>query len=145
MQYKKKQFVDKGRNTLFNSYTENKFKNICCKLWDKGTALFLRCYFYIFVDILLGHYMLTCSSNRYSTKFSNLFIFKFKGEGPTYCMSLIFITCTDKQNQYNHFKTIKALQNKKPFIYIFSRLAFYLLFCWNLSNKPFSDFSKHSA
>jgi hypothetical protein len=80
------------------------------------------------VDILLNHYMLTYGSNRYFTKILNLFTFKFKGEGPIYYMPLIFITYTSKQNQYSRFKTIGALYNKKPLIYILNGLIFYLLY-----------------
>ena len=144
-QCEKKQFVDKGKDTLFNSYTEDEFEGIYCKLWARGTALSPECHFCIFVNILLGHYMLICGSDRCSAEILNLFIFEFKGEGPTCCMPLIFTTCTDKQNQYGCFKTIRALYNKKLLICMLSGLAFYLLYCWDFSNKPFSDFSKWLA
>ena len=52
------------------------------------------------VDILLGHYMLTRSSNCHAAEISDLFTFKFKGEGPTRCMPLIFTTRAGKQNQH---------------------------------------------
>ena len=81
------------------------------------------------VDILLSHYILTCSSGKYFTKILNLFTFKFKSEGPTYYIPLIFTTYASKQNQYSRLKTIRALYNKKPFIYMLSGLAFYLLYC----------------
>ena len=142
IQYKKEQFSNKGRDALFNSYTEDKFKGVCCKFQARGTASSLECHFHILVNILLGHYILIYSSNRYSTKILDLFIFKFKGKGPTRHMPLIFTTHTGKQNQYSRFKTIRALQNRKPLIYIFSGLAFYLLFRWDFSNKLFLDFSR---
>ena len=127
-QCEKEQFINKGRDTLFNSYTKDKFKGVYCELQARGAALSLKCYFRILVNILLGHYILTYSSNRLSTKISDLFTFKFKGKGPTRYMPLIFTIYIGKQNQYSRFKTIRALQNRKPLIYIFSRLAFYLLF-----------------
>ena len=42
------------------------------------------------VDILLGHYILIRGSDRRSAKILDLFTFKFKGEGPTRYMPLIF-------------------------------------------------------
>jgi len=42
------------------------------------------------MDILLGHYILTRGGDRRSAKILDLFTFKFKGEGPTYYMPLIF-------------------------------------------------------
>ena len=94
------------------------------------------------MDILLGHYILTYSGNRRSAEISDLFTFKFKGEGPTHYMPLIFTTRASKQNQHSRLKTIRALYNKKPLIYILSGLAFYLLYYWDFSNKPFPDFNK---
>ena len=109
IQCKKEQFVDKGRDTLLNSYTKNKFKGVCCELQARGTALSLKCHFCTLINILLGHYMFTYSSNRYSAKILNLFTFKFKGKGPICYMPLIFIIYTGKQNQYGRLKTIGAL------------------------------------
>ena len=144
MQQEKEQFVDKDRDTLLDRYTENKFKSIYHKLQAHRDSL-PECYFYILVDILLDHYILTHSSNRRFAEISDLFIFKFKREGPTHCMPLIFTIYTGKQNQHGCLKTIKALYNKKPLICMLSRLAFYLLYCWDLSNKLFPDFSKQSV
>jgi len=50
------------------------------------------------MDILLSYYMLTYGSNRRSAKILNLFTFKFKGEGPTRYMPLIFTIYASKQN-----------------------------------------------
>ena len=141
-QREKKQFADKGRDTLLNSYTKNEFQSVCYKLQARGAALSIEYYFRTLVDILLGHYILTYSSNRRSTKILDLFTFKFKGKGPTRYMPLIFTIHASKQNQYSRLKTIRALYNKKPLIYILSGLAFYLLYCQDLSNKSFLNFSK---
>ena len=141
MQRDKKQFIDKGRDTLLNGYTEDKFKSVCYKLQAHGGSL-LKCYLRTLVDILLGHYMLTRGGNRRSAKILDLFTFKFKGEGPTHYIPLIFTTCTSKQNQYSRLKTIKALCNKKPLVYMLSRLAFYLLYYQDFSDEPFLNYSK---
>jgi hypothetical protein len=53
--------------------------------------------------------MLICGSNKHFTKILDLFTFKFKGEGPIYYIPLIFTIYIGKHNQYNHFKTIRAL------------------------------------
>ena len=47
-----------------------------------------------------------------------------------------------KQNWYSRLKTIRALQNRKPLIYILSGLAFYFLYRQILNTKPFLDFSR---
>ena len=86
--------------------------------------------------------MLTYGGNRRSTKILDLFTFKFKGKGPTHYISLIFITYASKENQYSRFKTIRVLYNKKSLVCILSGLAFYLLYCWDFSNKLFLNFSK---
>ena len=72
IQYKKEHFANKGRDTLLNGYIKDEFKGVCCELQARGAALSLKYYFYILVNILLGHYMLTRGSNRYSTKILNL-------------------------------------------------------------------------
>ena len=99
----------------------------------------------MFMDILLSHYMLICGSNRHFIKISNLFIFKFKGEGLIYYMPFIFIICVNKQNQHDCFKIIKILCNKKPLICIFNGLAFYLLYYWNINDEPFLNFNRQSV
>ena len=142
-QCEKEQFTNKGRDTLLNSYTKNKFKATYYQLQDRGSSILLEYYFYILINILLGYYILTYSSNRYSTKILDLFTFKFKGKGPIYYMLLIFTTYIGKQNQYSYLKTIRALQNKRLLIYILSSLIFYLLYYQDLSNKLFLDFSKY--
>ena len=142
IQCKKEQFINKGRDTLFNSYIKDKFKGVCYKLQAKGAALSLKCYFCMLINILLGHYIFTHSGNRHSAKILDLFTFKFKGKGLIYYIPLIFTIYTGKQNQYGRLKIIKALQNKKPLICIFSGLAFYLLFYWDFSNKLFLDFNR---
>ena len=86
--------------------------------------------------------MLTRGGDRRSAKISDLFTFKFKGEGLTRYIPLIFTTRASKQNQHSRLKTIGALCNKKPLICILSRLAFYLLYRWDLSDEPFPNFSK---
>jgi hypothetical protein len=90
-QWEKEQFADKGRDTLLNGYTEDEFKWVCYELWAQGGSS-LECHFRTLVDILLGHYMLTCGGDRRTAKISDLFTFEFKGEGPTQCMPLIFTT-----------------------------------------------------
>ena len=120
--------MDKGKNILLNKYIKDKFKNIYRQLQAYRDSL-PECYLYILINILLGHYILTYSSNRYSAKILNLFTFKFKGKGPTRYMPLIFTIYTNKQNQYDRLKITRALYNKKPLIYMLSGLAFYLLYC----------------
>ena len=126
---------------LLNGYTEDKFKSIYCELQAYRDSL-PECHLYTLMDILLGYYILTHSGNRRFTKILDLFTFKFKGKGLTRCIPLIFTIYVSKQNQYSRLKTIRALYNKKPLIYILSRLAFYLLYYQDLSNKLFLDFSK---
>ena len=89
--------------------------------------------------------MLIHGEDRRVIKILNLFIFKFKGEGPTRCMSLIFITRADKQNQHSQLEIISALRHKKPLAYMLSGLAFYLLSRWDLGDEAFPDLSKRSA
>jgi Centromere DNA-binding protein complex CBF3 subunit, domain 2 len=60
-------------------------------------------------------------------------------------MPLIFTTRAGKQNQHGRFKTIRALQNKKPLICMLSGVVFYLLYRWDVSDELFLDFSKRSA
>jgi hypothetical protein len=50
------------------------------------------------VNLLLGHYILTQGGDRHAAEISDLFTFKFKEEGPTRCMPLIFTTRAGKQN-----------------------------------------------
>jgi hypothetical protein len=77
---------------LLNSYTEDKFEQVCHELWAQGSSSSLECYFRTLVDILLGYYMLTHEGDKCSAKISDLFTFEFKGEGLTQCMPLIFTT-----------------------------------------------------
>ena len=72
--------------------------------------------------------MLTRGGDRRAAEISDLFTFKFKGEGPTCCMPLIFTTRAGKQNQHGRLETIGALRNRKPLTCMLSGLAFYLLY-----------------
>jgi hypothetical protein len=78
------------------------------------------------VNLLLGHYILTQGGDRHAAEISDLFTFKFKEEGPTRCMPLIFTTRAGKQNQHGRLKTARDLQNKNSVIYMLGSLAFYL-------------------
>ena len=89
--------------------------------------------------------MLTRGGDRRSAEISDLFTFKFKGEGPTRYMPLIFTTRAGKQNQHGRLETIGALRNRKPLVCMLGGLAFYFLYRWDLSTKPFPDFSRRSA
>ena len=108
-QRKKEQFIDKGRDILLDGYIEENFKAIYYKLQVYGTNSLLECYFYMLIDILLGYYILTYSSNRYTTKILDLFTFKFKAKGPIQYIPLIFTTRAGKQNQHGCLKIIRAL------------------------------------
>src|SRR5208282_174721 len=143
-QREKEQFADKGRDTLLDGYTEDEFERVCYELWAQGDSS-PECHFRTWVDILLGHYMLTRGGDRRSAEISDLFTFEFKGEGPTRCMPLIFTTRAGKQNQHGRLETIGALRNKNPLICMLSGLAFYLLCRWDLGDEAFPDFSKRSA
>jgi hypothetical protein len=138
------QFADKGRDTLLDGYTEDEFERVCHELWAQGNSS-PECHFRTWVDILLGHYMLTRSGDRRSAEISDLFTFEFKGEGPTRCMPLIFTTRAGKQNQHGRLETIGALRNRKPLICQLSGLAFYLLYRWDLGDEAFPDFSRRST
>jgi hypothetical protein len=126
-QREKEQFADKGRDTLLDGYTEDEFEWVCHELWAQGDSS-PECHFRTLVDILLGHYMLTRGGDRRAAEISDLFTFEFKGEGPTWCMPLIFTTQAGKQNQHGRLETIGALRNKNPLICTLSGLAFYLLY-----------------
>ena len=136
--------MDKSRDILLDGYTEDEFKSVYRELQTRGDSL-LEYYFRTLIDILLGYYILTYGDNRRSTKILDLFTFKFNSKSPIRYILLIFITRASKQNQYSRLKTIRALYNKKLLVYILSRLAFYLLYYQDLSNKPFPDFSRQLA
>jgi hypothetical protein len=144
-QHKREQFVDKGRDTLLDSYTEDEFKSVYYELWAKGAASSPKCHFWTLVDILLGHYILMCSSDQRAAEISDLFTFEFKGEGPTRCIPLIFTTCARKQNQHSRLETIRALRNRKLLAYMLGGLVFYFLYRWDLGNEPFLNFSRRAA
>ena len=92
-----KQFINKSRNTLLNKYNENEFEQIYHELWTHK-IFSSECYFHMLMNILLKHYMLIYDDNWHTVEISNLFIFEFKKKEFIWCMSLIFITCADKQN-----------------------------------------------
>jgi hypothetical protein len=138
------QFPDQDRDTLLDGYTEDEFERVCHELWAQDGSS-PECHFRTWVDILLGHYLLTRGRDRRFAKISDFFAFEFKGEGPTRCMPLIFTTQTGKQSQHGRLETIETLRNKKPLTCMLSGLAFYLLYHWDLSDEAFPDFSKRSV
>ncbi|KAM3503855.1 hypothetical protein MY10362_003934 [Beauveria mimosiformis] len=50
-------FLDKGRDTLLDGYSEQAFERVCAELWAHSVAS-PECHFHTLVDLLLGHYML---------------------------------------------------------------------------------------
>jgi hypothetical protein len=141
----REQYADKGTDTLLDGYSEDEFERVCSELWAHGAKALVECHFRTLVDVLLSHYMLTRGGDRRGAEISNLFTFKFKGEGPTRCMPLIFTTRASKQNQHGRLETIGALRHRKPLLCMLSGLAFYLLYRWDLGEEPFPDFSRRSA
>jgi hypothetical protein len=81
---------------LLDSYSEDEFEWVYHELWAQGGSSSLECHFRTLVDVLLGHYMLTYSGDRRSTEILDIFTFEFKGEGPTWCMPLIYTTQAGK-------------------------------------------------
>ncbi|KAF2477224.1 uncharacterized protein BDR25DRAFT_208289, partial [Lindgomyces ingoldianus] len=86
-------YANKSKNTLLNSYTKDKFKQLCSKLLSLVTV---KCYFYTLVNLMLGYYMLMCRGNCCFIEILDLFTFKFKIESLTHYMPLIFTTCVSK-------------------------------------------------
>ena len=93
----KEQYVDKGRDTLLDGYSEEDFERICAELWAHSDVS-PECYFRTLVDLLLGYYILTRGGDRRAAEISDLHTFEFPGEGPTRCMPLIFTTRAGKEN-----------------------------------------------
>ena len=97
------------------------------------------------VNLLLGHYMLTRGGDRRAAEISDLFTFEFPDEGPTRCLPLIFTTRAGKQNQHGRLETAGAFRNRKPLICMLGGLAFYLLYRWDLTDKPFPNFGRRAV
>lgn len=60
-------------------------------LWAYSYISLSECYFYTLIDILFGHYMLTCGGDWQCVEILDLFTFKFTGKGLT-CMPVILTT-----------------------------------------------------
>ncbi len=60
-------------------------------------------------------------------------------------MPLIFTSRESKQNQHGRLETTGALHHKDPLVCMLSDLAFYLLYRWGLTDKPFPDFASRRA
>jgi len=101
-------------------------------------------HFQTLANILLGHYILTYGGDRQSLKISDLFTFKFASKGPTQYIPLITITQAGKQNQHSYLETTGALQSRDPLIYVLGAVAFYLLYRWDLTDKPFPCFKSQA-
>lgn len=143
-QQDKAHYADKGRDTLFDGYSEREFEQVCHELWAHS-ATAPECHLRTLVDLLLGHYILTRGTDRQAAEISDLFTFEFEEEGPTRCMPLIFTTRAGKQIQHGRLETAGALLNKLPITCMLSGLAFYLLFRWDLTEEVFPDFDSTSA
>ncbi|KAJ6780567.1 hypothetical protein PWT90_10658 [Aphanocladium album] len=139
----KASFLDKGRDTLLDGYSEQELERVCAELWAHSVAS-PECHFRTLIDLLLGHYMLTRGSDRRATEISDIFTFEFKNEGSTRCMPLILTTRGSKQNQHGRLKTAGALRNRQPLVCLLGALAFYFLLRWDLTEEPFPDLS-HKA
>jgi Centromere DNA-binding protein complex CBF3 subunit, domain 2/Transcriptional activator of glycolytic enzymes len=140
----REQFVDKGRDTLLDGYTDDQLETVCRQLWTQGGSS-PECHFRTLVDILLGHYMLTRGGDRRAAELSDLFTFEFQGEGSTRCMPLILTTRASKQNQHGRLETMGALRHKIPLVCVLSALAFYLFYRWDLTDEPFPDFTSRPS
>jgi hypothetical protein len=140
----REQFIDKGRDTLLDGYSEEQFERVCRELWSRG-AVSSECYFRTLVDLLLGHYMLARGGDRRAAEISDLFTFEFLGEGPTRCFPVILTTRAGKTNQHGRLETAGALRSRKPLTCLLSGLAFYFLVRWDLTPEPFPDFSSRPA
>lgn len=140
----KANYADKGRDTLLDGYTEPQLLRVCQEVWAQ-TGESPECHLRAIVDILLSHHMLTRGGDCRALELSDLFTFEFVGEGPTRCMPPIMTTRAGKQNQRGLLETAGALRNRNPQFCLLGAVAFYLLFCWNLGNEPFPDFSQRST
>lgn len=92
------QYANKARDTLLNGYSKEEFERICRELWIYHAESSPKCHLRTLVNILLGYYMLTSGGDRRAAELLDLFTFKFKGEGPTCRMPLIFTSRASKQN-----------------------------------------------
>ena len=130
---------------MLDGYSEEEFERIYYELWAHGSSASLEHHLRTLVDLLVGHYMLARGGDRREAKISDLFTFEFVNEGPTRCFPVILTTRGGKQNQHGRLETAGALRNRKPIICLLSGLVFYLLFRWDLTDKPFPDFSQRAA
>ena len=140
----RKQYIDKGRDTLLDGYSEKEFNRLCHELWAHGTSS-TELHFRTLVDFLAGHYFLMRGSERLGIELSDLFTFEFIGEGPTRCMPAIVTTRGSKKNQFGRLETMGALRHRNPQTCLLSALGFYFLWRWDLTDEPFPDFGSRSA
>jgi hypothetical protein len=78
----KQNFVDKGQGTHLDSYTENKFKDICLETWKLGSEpnqglIQVLCYLRTLIDQLLNHFFLARGGERRSAELSDIHTFEF--------------------------------------------------------------------
>ena len=92
-------YVDKGRDTHLNGYTENQFIKLCDALWSAGNdtsatggrndMVKTECYVQTLLDLLLSHFLITRGQDRCLAEISDFFILEFPDEGSIPCFPLI--------------------------------------------------------
>lgn len=132
--YERKQYNDKGRDTLLDGYSEKEFNRLCYELWAYSTSS-TELHFGTLIDFLAGHYLLMRGCERQSIEISDLSAFEFVGEGPTRCMPAIITTRKSKKNQHRRLETMGALRNRNPQTCLPGALGFYLLWRWDLIDE----------
>ena len=137
--------VDRGSNTIIDTYSHDQFKEVCRAFWGNLTTVPLGIRLRSLADFLMRHHMLLRGQSTRHADLADLFTLPDLKEGITPCQPLILTMGHGKMNQYGKMEYAGALRNKDPVICPLGALAIYLFWRWEFSGEPFPNFSHRAA
>ncbi|OWZ01332.1 hypothetical protein PHMEG_00027305 [Phytophthora megakarya] len=138
---KRKNFADRGSDTLLDGYTTNdQIQNISTYFWamrrDHGTNL------RNLLAFLLSHYALMRGESARKMELADLHSIRLENEGYSPCRAVVMIKRQGKTNQVGRTEVGACMRNKKVQICPTGFWAFTFFWRCHCDQEPFPDFSR---
>lgn len=141
-QTKRKNYEDRGKNTLNDGYTKAELEKVSKYfLTEKNSPTGSRdrlCF-------LLSHAMLCRSETTLGMQFADLFSILIENQGVSECVSLVATITFGKTNQHGKIEYGSSVRHRQVEVCSVGALAINLFSRFHFENEPFPDFTGRSS
>ena len=154
---KRSQYLDRGIGTLLDGYSREELVKCVRSCWapeaiekklgkkKRLSAQQYAAWLRTGVDLLATHNMIVRGEQTRMTELADLFCVARGNEGPTEYQILCLVQDRGKTNSYGKCQYGVAARHKEISLCLFSHIAFYLFFRWDIMHEPHPTFRTRSS